>query len=202
MNKPGIPLFAMFVLTLLFGVSSGNALAEGAQAAVAERADLILHNGNIVTVDQAFSRAQALAVTGDTLTAVGNDQTVLQLKGDGTRVVDLDGATVLPGINDAHIHLAWWAESRRWVDLRDKTIEQIQASLRQRVAQLQPGEVIRGVGWSEGSLGRAPTRQDLDPVTPDNPVAFEEMGHALWVNSAMLEMTGIIAPSVAVRLWQ
>jgi predicted amidohydrolase YtcJ len=185
------PVAAPLVLALLLGACSEKESAEPVKVAVLEPADMILHNGNIITVDQDFSRAQAVAITGDTLTAVGDSKKVLQLQGDGTRVIDLKGATVLPGINDAHIHLAWWAESRRWVDLRDKNIEQIQASLRERVAQLQPGEVIRGVGWSEGSLGRMPTREDLDPVTPDNPVALEEMGHALWVNSAMLQLAGI-----------
>ena len=184
-------LVALLFSALSLGACSSKDKPEPSQSAVSEPADLILHNGNVITVDPDFSRAKAIAITGDTLTAVGDDESVLQLKGDGTRIVDLDGATVLPGINDAHIHLAWWGLARKWVDLRDKNIEQIQASLRERVAQLQPGEAIRGVGWSEGSLGRMPTREDLDVVAPDNPVAFEEMGHALWVNSAMLELAEV-----------
>ena len=182
---------ALLFCGLFLVACSKSDVSEPVPAPVPEPVDLILHNGHIITVDEGFSRAQALAITGNTLIAVGGDEDILALKSGDTRVIDLDGATVLPGINDAHIHLAWWAESRNWVDLRDKTIEQIQASLRERVAQLQPGEVIRGVGWSEASLGRVPTREDLDPVTPDNPVAFEEMGHALWVNSAMLALAGV-----------
>ena len=198
MNKPcHAPLFPLLILALLLGACSKNENAGRQSAAVSTPADLILHNGNVITVDPGFSRAQAVAISGDTLTAVGDNEKVLQLKGDGTRVIDLDGATVLPGINDAHIHLAWWGLARDQVDLRDKNIEQIQASLRERVAQAQPGEAIQGMGWSEGSLGRLPTREDLDSIAPDNPVVFKEMGHALWINSAMLELTGITDESEA-----
>jgi predicted amidohydrolase YtcJ len=153
--------------------------------------DLILYNGHIVTVDENFSETQALAIAGDKLAAVGRDEEIVKLGSKSTRMIDLRGATVLPGINDAHIHLAWWGLSLSQIDLRGKNIEEIQASLVERVTQIRPGEVIRGVGWSEGSIGRMPTKEDLDKLTPDNPVVFEEMGHALWVNSKMLELAGI-----------
>lgn len=161
------------------------------------KADLILHNAQVLTVDQQFSKAQALAISGDRLMFVGDNEQALKLKGEITRVIDLKGATVLPGINDAHIHLAWWGLTLNQLDLRDRSIEEIKDLLAERVAQSQPGEVIRGMGWSEGSIGRMPTREDIDHLTPDNPVAFEEMGHALWANSKMLELAGIGGDAIA-----
>lgn len=160
-------------------------------------ADLILHNGHVVTVDAAFSKAQAIAIQGNTLLAVGADQEALAFQTHHTRVIDLKGATVIPGINDSHIHLGMWALSLGEIDLRGKTIEEIEASVKQRVALTEPGEVIRGVGWSEASLGRLPTRADLDDYTPDNPVVFKEMGHGYWVNSRMLELAGITDTTTA-----
>jgi len=191
--SPRLQVLAM-LLSGWFAVTSlcsANENTQSPRAADPTPADLILYNGQVITVDKDFSTAQALAITGDKLTAVGGNEDVVALKGTGTRMIDLKGATVLPGINDAHIHLAWWGMSLNEVDLREKNIEEIQASLAQRVAHAQPGEIIRGVGWSEGSIGRMPTRQDLDAITPENPVVFEEMGHALWVNSKMMELAGI-----------
>jgi predicted amidohydrolase YtcJ len=186
-----LKLVAMLLVALM--LSSCSEPARDRLAGEPDRglADLILFNGQIITVDQDFSVAQALAIAGEKLIAVGNDQQVTELADANTRVIDLRGATVLPGINNAHIHLAWWAATLSQLDLRDKNIDQIQAALAERVAQSQSGQAILGMGWSEGSLGRRPTKADLDAIAPDNPVAFEEMGHALWVNSKMLELAGI-----------
>tara|TARA_R110001599_G_scaffold353847_1_gene599996 strand:- start:14 stop:1714 length:1701 start_codon:yes stop_codon:yes gene_type:complete len=154
-------------------------------------ADIILFNGHLVTVDSAFSEAQAVAIAGQKLVAVGSDNDVASFRGEHTRMIDLRGATVLPGINDSHIHLTMWALSRNELDLRDKNIEQIRELLAAHVATVALGEVIRGVGWSEGSIGRLPTRADIDDLTPHNPVVFQEMGHALWVNSNTLVLASL-----------
>ncbi len=190
-NKILLSHVAVLTCALILASCTGDENPDSPGETAPESIDLILYNGHIVTVDENFSEAQALAIAGDKLAAVGTDEEVVILASKNTRMIDLKGATVLPGINDAHIHLAWWGLSLSQVDLRGKNIEEIQASLVEAVAQIQPGEVIRGVGWSEGSIGRMPTKEDLDKFTPDNPVVFEEMGHALWVNSKMLELAGI-----------
>jgi len=170
-------------------------MENSAAAGQEQPADLILYNGNVITVDPAFSIRQALAIRADRLVAVGDDTEVLKRKGPHSRMIDLGGRTVLPGLNDSHIHLSWMGQSLAEIDLREKSFEEIRAALAARVAQSRPGEMIQGVGWSQGYLGRLPTRQDIDGVSPDNPVLFKEMGHALWVNSQFLELAGLTRES-------
>ena len=95
-TRGSMPLFAPLLLALLLGACSEKDEAQPADAVVLEPADMILYNGNVITVDENFSRAQAVAITGDTLTAVGDNEKVLQLQGDGTRVIDLRGASGSP----------------------------------------------------------------------------------------------------------
>lgn len=189
MRKIALFRFFCILLTMIWAVSS--CAKEEVQENVSSKADLILLNGQVITVDNNFSFSQAVAVAGNTLVAVGNNEKVMALRGAKTRVIDLKGATVLPGINDAHIHLAWLGLSLKQLDLRYKNIEEIKALLTEHVAKIQPGDFIRGTGWSAGSIGRMPTKEDIDAITPNNPVVFEEVGHAVWVNSKMLEIAGV-----------
>lgn len=207
MNKNGILrslMAGLISLSILSACTSENDRTSLSEEGSPTVPDMILHNGNIVTVDQGFSRAQALAITGDKLVAVGSNEEIARLKGSGTRIIDLKGATVIPGINDSHLHLLEFGMTLSQIDLRGKNIDQIKASLAERVAQSKPGEVIRGEGWSEDDIGRMPTREDIDSLSPDNPVVFDDMTrHALWVNSRMLELAGIdkdTADPVGIRL--
>ena len=149
--------------------------------------------------------AQALATKGDHIVAVGSNDDLAPLAGSRTHVVDLEGRTVLPGINDAHIHLASFGATRPPVSLDlsypgVKSIAEVADRVREKVATLEPGQWVRGFGWDEAYLaecqaqpGRRPSRWDLDDVSPENPVAFSDFtgGHILWVNTKALELAGI-----------
>lgn len=167
-------------------------------------ADSIYVNGKIVTVDAADSIAQALAVKGDTILAVGSAAEVREWAGSGTEVVDLGGKTVVPGINDSHTHAAMYGGSRPPLTLdvghpAVRSIAEIKEMVRARAAELKPGEWIRGNGWDAGYLeeckadpARCMTRADFDEVAPDNPVYLVHFTqHQLVANSLALKLAGI-----------
>jgi len=156
--------------------------------------DLIVYNAKIVTVDRAFSIAQAAAIRGGRFVAVGSNAAVLALAGPSTAKTDLRGRTVLPGFNDTHNHQNSGITLVTNVDLTNiHSIDDIQAALHERVKTAKKGEVISGTrGWWEYELAdkRLPTRADLDKVAPDNPVAIPGP-HYVIVNSLALKMAGI-----------
>jgi len=157
-------------------------------------ADLIIRDAHIVTVDRKFSTARAAAIRDGKFIAVGSDAAVLGTKGPNTRVIDLDGKTVLPGFNDTHVHLSSGKDLETQVDLTDiHSIRQIQAAIAARAAKSKPGEWIVGTrGWWEYQLaeGRLPTRADLDAAAPDNPVSIPGPHYAI-VNSLALKLAGV-----------
>ena len=167
-------------------------------------ADSIYVNGKVVTMDAAGTIAQALAVKGDTLLAVGSTSDVRAWAGPGTEVVDLAGKTVLPGINDSHTHAAMYGGSRPPLTLdvgfpSVRSIADVKAMVGARAARLNAGEWIRGNGWDYGYLDeckadptRRMTRADLDEVAPDNPVYLVDFTqHQLVANSLALKLAGI-----------
>ena len=167
-------------------------------------ADLVLRNGKIVTVDSDFSIRQAVAVKGGRIAAVGTEEEVKPFIGPSTRVIDLNGLTVLPGINETHMHAPFFGATRPplSLDLTYPTVKSIPdmiEALRQKVPEVKPGEWIRGFGWDQSSLeecrsdpARLPRKWDLDAVAPDHPVAFTDFScHTLLVNSKALEVAGI-----------
>ncbi len=168
-------------------------------------ADTVLLNGNVITVDTEFSIAQAIAVRNGRILAVGSNQQIRELVDKETKELDLGGKTVLPGIIDSHIHLAAWSTTRPPLSLDlsypfVKSIRDVVDLVREKAAELPKGEWIRGYGWDESYFhewiqdhGRHPTRWDLDPVSPDHPVALSDFtgGHVFWVNSKALEQAGI-----------
>jgi len=157
-------------------------------------ADLIIRDAHIVTVDRKFSTARAAAIRDGKFIAVGSDAAVLGTKGPNTRVIDLDGKTVLPGFNDTHVHLSSGKDLETQVDLTDiHSIRQIQAAIAARAAKSKPGEWIVGTrGWWEYQLaeGRLPTRADLDAAAHDNPVSIPGPHYAI-VNSLALKLAGV-----------
>ncbi|MET9773179.1 amidohydrolase [Streptomyces sp. NPDC006367] len=173
-------------------------------------ADLVFLGGRVVTVDAEFSVASALAVTGGTISAVGGRDDVAPLVGPGTRVVDLRGATLLPGINDSHLHGCAFGMSTPplSVDVGHPAVSclaDVAEAVREAVGRTGDGRWITGHGWDTGYLGecladpsRLPTRHDLDPVSPDHPVVlYSFSGHATWVNSKALRLMGIDRDTVA-----
>jgi predicted amidohydrolase YtcJ len=166
-------------------------------------ADLVLFNGKVITVDKDFSIKQAVAVRGDKIIAVGTTRHVKQWIGPRTEVIDLKGKTLLPGVNDSHAHVAWTGLAMSSLNVSYpgvQSIADVAAMVEAKVATVAPGTWIRGEGWNEayfpdGQGGYIePTKWDLDPVSPANPVILTHFsGHSIWVNSAALAEAGITA---------
>lgn len=156
-------------------------------------ADLIFHNGKIVTVDGKFFVAEAIAIKGGKIAAVGTSANLLRNeRGERTQVVDLQGKTVLPGMNDAHVHIleAALSEYRRQLPPLN-SISSIQSYIRERAAKTPKGEWIVVPRTLPPRIAemRMPTKADLD-IEKDHPVAFD--GSYVWsANSKALEVSGI-----------
>lgn len=160
-------------------------------------ADLILRGGNVITVDDAFSVASTVAVTGDRIVAVGDD--LDGLAGPDTRVIDLAGRSVLPGINDAHLHLTWFGlEGRFSVNLNGiGSVPALHEALAKQLATLADDQWLIGAGWREASIAEfgappGPHRAALDPVTGNRPTLLHHASrHSVLVNTAALRAAGI-----------
>ena len=156
----------------------------GAQTTVP---DTVIYNGKVVTVDDAFSYAEAVAVTDGLFTAVGSNEEIRALSGPATREIDVAGSTVLPGLMDNHIHDAGGGPG---VDLsRSRSLDEVLEAIGERVRQSEPGDLIlTNRDWHEAQLReqRLPLRHDLDSVAPDNPVIVVRGGHEYILNSAAL----------------
>lgn len=168
-----------------------------AQDQQAEAADMILRNGNILTVDGDFSTASAVAIDDGEFVAVGSDDDMAAHEGEGTTVIDLQGKTVIPGLLDNHLHQNRAALNAPLVSLLEaRSIADVVEAIGDRVQQAEPGEWVQASSaWHESTLeeGRLPTRTELDEVSPDNPVFIPRGGHVVTVNSAALELAGITA---------
>lgn len=156
-------------------------------------ADLVLFNGRIVTVDDAFSIRQAIAVKDGKIIAVGGNE--LRNRYTAARTIDLRGRMVMPGFHDTHIHLG--GHSRRYIDLNDTTsLSQLKQQVSAKAKELGPGEWITGGGWDEYHFTeqRKPLRADLDAAAPNNPVVLTRAGgHSSVGNSKALELADINA---------
>jgi predicted amidohydrolase YtcJ len=158
--------------------------------------DLVLVNGRIHTVDDANPAASAVAVKGGRFVAVGADDEIRALAGSGTRVEDLGGATVVPGLIDAHNHLLSTGRALGQVRLYDcRSLGEVLDRVAERARRTPPGRWIVGRGWDESLLaeGRPPTRRELDAAAPDHPVALERVWNKLVCNSAALRLAGVSA---------
>jgi predicted amidohydrolase YtcJ len=161
------------------------------------QADLVLYNGRIYTIDRGNPQAQAVAIAGNRIAAVGDDAQVISLLGPGGEAIDLKGRTVLPGLTDCHIHFVEYALRLTRVDLSG--VESKAEAIRRvakRAQTANPGEWLLGGGWDRNLWEDPsfPTKEDLDSVTPHNPVALDSKdGHSLWVNSLALARAGITA---------
>lgn len=164
-------------------------------------ADIIYVHANIytgVTGNSSFhevQRAQAMAMRGDRILAVGNEADILKLKGEATRIVSLNGHFVMPGFNDAHIHLSEVGFKKLRVDLSGtRSLEEFRGRIRKRVESAAPNEWILGGGWDE-TLWQGkelPTRWDIDEVTTDHPVYLDRTdGHAGVANTLALKLAKV-----------
>ena len=149
--------------------------------------DIVVYNGRIVTVDQAFSIAEAAAILNGRFTAVGRSEAVKRLAARSTRLIDLGGRTVIPGLIDNHLHSAGGGPD---VDLsRARSIDDVLRAVLARIEQTPAGGiVISNSDWHEAQLKeqRLPLRDDLDQISPSHPVVLVRGGHEYVLNSAAL----------------
>ena len=153
-------------------------------------------NGNIETLGQHQSTFRAMSVTGETIAALGNEPDLRNATGPEVEIVDLEGGTLFPGLIDSHTHLMIYAYLMDGLDLAPpgiRRMEDIVFSVKEEADRRQPGEWIRGSRFVDYSLAenRFPTRFDLDPVSPDNPVIlYHTSFHACVLNSCAMKMLG------------
>ena len=162
------------------------------------RADLILVNGRVLTIDASDGIAQAVAIAGNRIVAVGSTADVERVAAPNARRIDLRGRAVTPGLLDAHAHFSGGGTDRLFViDLSYPNVERIAdvaAAIRAKVATSAKGAWIQGRGWDEGKLveRRVLTARDIDAVSPDNPVVLTQTtGHYVVANSAALRLAGV-----------
>jgi predicted amidohydrolase YtcJ len=181
MNKLHILLFAVF-MTMTFSCKPK------------EKADLIIINGKVLTINNESPHAEAIAVKGEKIIAVGSTTSILGFVEKGkTKVIDAHGRMVLPGFNDAHVHFG--PLDPDFIELRYTTDPNVLTEkVKEQVAKSKPGVLIEGGHWEhEMFIGKKwPTKELIDKVSPDNPVILERAdGHSVLVNSYVLKKSGI-----------
>ena len=158
-----------------------------------QKISLLLFNGKIFTADENFTMAEAVAVDGEKIVAVGTTND-LRAKYQATKEIDLQGKLVTPGFNDAHVHFLRGALALLNVNLLDtKTVNDVKAKVAAKVREVKPGDWIIGRGWDHTVWGgKFPSRKDLDAIAPNNPVFLVRVdGHVGWANSKALELAKI-----------
>ena len=174
-------------------------LRYGVNMAIPESlvADLVLLNGNVITVDKKESLAQAVAVKGDRIIHVGKDREVRGLVGKSTCFIDLTGKTVLPGFIEPHTHFMSFGIRLKMVNVRtppNQTISDVLERIRERAKDTPKGEWIQAQGYEHTAIRekRWPTRAELDGAAPDHPLVITYRSSHVWMaNSKALELAGI-----------
>ena len=181
--------FAIVLVAIIFAFELSRATTR------VPPADLVFKNGNIYTVNEARPKAEAVAIKDDRIVFFGSNHEAQQYVGKQTRVIDLNGKTMVPGMTDAHHHLSGVGFREMTLNLEGVTsLQEFLARVKERVDQKKPGEWISGRGWIETFWTPPvfPTRWDLDKVAPNNPVILTRAdGHGTVVNSAALKIAGI-----------
>lgn len=186
------------LIALLFFLAGDGSVSYSAQL---QPCDLALVNGTIFTVDTKHPDAQALAVHGDKITAVGTNEEIRPYIGPSTRVLDLSGKFAMPGFIDGHAHLLLLGQSKMELDLtKARNWDEIVAIVQESVGKAKPGDWILGSGWHQEKWDKGPSPQTegyptddgLNKVSPDNPVLLTHAsGHALFANGKARELAGV-----------
>src|SRR5438876_1480710 len=208
----GCPRVCALLLCVIPMSPTQNPLTQEAQAQDQQaqpKADVIFLHGNVYTgvagtsSSREIKRAEAIAIRGDRIQAVGSNDEVLKLKGPQTQVIELGGHFVMPGFNDAHLHLAEAGSEKLSVNLIGvRSLDEFREHIRARVKTAAPGEWIVGGGWDETlwPVKSPPTRRDVDEVTTDHPVFVNRVdGHIAVANTRALQLAGITGESHAPR---
>ena len=179
----------------LFTAIMATATALSARPAAAQHADLILTNARVYTADAAHPRAQAVAVRDGRIVFTGSAQEAEALRGPATRVVDVNGKTVIPGMIDAHGHLTGLGTALRNVDVTGtRSLAEVVDRVKQRAARTPAGAWIEGRGWDQNDWGDQsfPSHRTLSDAVPDRPVVLGRVdGHAIFVNAKAMELAGV-----------
>ncbi|MEW6360757.1 MAG: amidohydrolase [Pyrinomonadaceae bacterium] len=158
-------------------------------------ADLVVLNANVRTGDKSRPAAEAIAVSGNRIVAIGNTAEIRKLAGPATRRIDAGGKTVIAGFNDAHVHFMETGQQLSSVDLRDaKSPEEFVRRIRDFASRLPKGRWILGGQWDHENWtpNRLPTAEMIDAVTPDNPVFINRLdGHMALANSLAMRLAKI-----------
>ena len=163
-------------------------------AQLAATPDLIVINADVRTSDKSKDRANAFAVKDSKFIAVGNTDEILSMSGESTRVIDVNGNTVVPGFIDSHTHLSSGAKIVTGINLSEIREKAVWLEMiKERVKTMEPGEWLLGGRWDYTFENKGyPTRWELDKVAPDNPVALSDIdGHSMWINTMAMELSGI-----------
>jgi len=184
----------MRLTTAILGLVLTSSAALAQQPEV-DAPTLALINGKVLTLDGQSKVAEALAVRDGRILAVGDTATIMALVRNGTRTIDLQGKTVVPGMIDTHAHFRAAGLSGYVVNMSTaKTVADALASIKQFAAKKKPGEWIIGSAWhppSQLAEKRYLTRQEIDSVAPNNPVYLRTVGHFSMANSLALEKAGV-----------
>jgi len=183
---------ALFLASILFSACQKK-----------EVADTIFINGNIYTVDEKNPQAEAIAVMGERILAVGSNAEIEKLKGPNTKTIDLDGHFVMPGFIEGHGHFSGLGQSLINLNfLRSKSWDEIVQAVAERAKTAKPGEWIVGRGWHQEKwttpldrnvLGY-PYHDELSKVSPNNPVLLSHAsGHGLFANEKAMQLAGVSA---------
>lgn len=164
-------------------------------------ADLALVNGNILTMNSSHPSAEAIAIKKDRIVSVGTTHEINSWIGNDTRVINLGGRTVIPGLVDTHIHVIDYGKFLAWIDLKEvSSIKEMQSKIRNRVQNVPKGRWIIGNGWDQDRFveKRYPNLHDLDEVSPENPVVlYHQCGRVCVVNSKALEFAKVTNKTAA-----
>jgi predicted amidohydrolase YtcJ len=158
-------------------------------------ADTVLIEGNLITMDPSQPNADAIAIKNDKIVKIGTNEEIKSLIGENTKVIKLQGRTVIPGLIDSHIHVADFGKVLTWLNLHDvNSIEEMKKRIKKRANRIPKGRWIIGNGWNQTSFieKRYPNIQDMNEAAPENPIImYHQYGRVCIVNSKALEAAKI-----------
>ncbi len=198
---------AILAFVAILSLAAAGCAQIGTSPEIVRHADMILVNGKIITVDQNFSTKEAVAIRDGKILAVGSTSEIKSLAGAQTKVIDLHGRAVIPGLMDSHMHFLRagfrWAQEVRLDQAH--SVQEILGLIEKRATQIKAGEwILTFGGWHYDQIKdrRAPTRQELDRVAPNNPVLLRILlphpsTHFAVLNSAALKAVGITRDTAA-----
>lgn len=178
---------AAMPLAMLAGGRSAEAAAQGMHA------DVIVTGGRLLTMDASLPAAEAMAIRGEHILAVGSTYEIQNLRGPKTKIIDATGHVVTPGFIDAHSHPIF-PEKAIGVDVNYRRISDVQDALRRKASETPPGEWVFGVMYDDTKFEdeRPLNRKDIDDAVPDHPVfAWHRGGHTAVINSMGFEVAGV-----------